>query len=174
MGRLRRGFLAMASAAVAFAAQTVSQIIRSISAIAAIRTGQKPRVFKEEDPLYAKLIKKAFKATKEKGVNLFRPTKTPSLSKAIRVNVHVRANARAYHSASRPASERSSGEGSSDSAGESDSGDGPGPSHRLTFPPLFSYKPLKLNSFSRQLCFFSCYGCCLVYRHRRSFWRWYA
>ena len=168
--------LAIVSAVVSFSAQTISQIIRFISAIMAKFTGRKPRVFKEEDPLYAKFIKKTFKATKEKGANLFRTTKAISLSNAFRVNVHVRANARAYRSASRPAFTRSSGEGSSDNSGESDSGDSPGPSYLLTFPPFFPFSCSfrKLNSFSRPQHFSSRYGCWHVRRHIRFFWRWSA
>ena len=118
--------------ATAFSAQTVSQIIRIITNIVAKNKGQEPRVFKEEDPLYAKLIKKAFRVTKEKGVNLFSPLKERSFSKTTRVNVHVRANARAHRRASRPAFARSSDEGSGDSSGDADSGDSPGPSYSLT------------------------------------------
>jgi len=166
--------LMIVSAAVAFSAQTVSQIIRILSKTAARNKGQESCVFKEDDPLYAKLIKKTFRVTKDKGINLFHSIKARSLTKAIRVNAHVRTNARAYNRASRPTIARSSGEGSSDNSGESDSGDSPGPSYPLTFPPLFSYSFRKLNSFSRPQRFFNRYGCWHMRRHIRSFWRWSA
>jgi len=87
--------LMIVSAAVAFSAQTVSQIIRFLSKTAARNIGQESCVFKEDDPLYAKLIKKTFRVTKDKGVNLFHSFKARSFSKVIRVNAHVRTNARA-------------------------------------------------------------------------------
>ena len=170
-------FLAVVLCAVAFLAQTILQVIRFISNTVAKYKGQEPRVFKEDDPLYAKFIKKTFRVTKEKGVNLFRPLKARSFSKAVRVNVHVRANARsnarAYNRASRPTFVRSS-EGSNDSSGDSDSGDSPGQSNLLTFPTFFSRNSRKRNSLSRPQCFSSSHNCCDAYCHRRSFWRWAA
>ena len=165
--------LAIGFCVVAFSAQTVTQIIRIISNAVAKNNGQEPRVFKEDDPLYAKLIKKAYRATKEKGVNLFSPLKVHSFSKTTRVNVHVRANARTHRRASRPAFARSSDEGSSDSSEDSDSGDSIDPSYSLTFPTLFSFNSRKRNIFSRPQRFSSRYGCWHVRRHRRS-WRWSA
>ena len=162
--------LAIASATVAFSAQTVSQVIRFSSKIAAKSEGSEAPVFKEDAPLYAKLIKKVLKTTNEKGINPFRPLKARSSSSATRNNVHIRANARTHRRAARPTFARPSGDGNADSSGESDSGEPPRPPFVLALPTRFSSDDHKRHSFSRPQRFYRRYDCWHM-RHRGRFSR---
>jgi hypothetical protein len=109
-------FLAsLASCALAFAAQTVSQIIRMAERVRAGMKGEKPRVFREGTPKFAKIIAKCFCAKSY-----------PVRNAATRV--HTRNHARSHRRAARPAFARASsspGSGGSDDSGDSDSGNPP-------------------------------------------------
>lgn len=165
--------LSIVFSAAAFSAQTISQVIRFFSKIMAKNRGEESPVFQEDAPLYAKLVKKAFKTTKEKGVNLFRPHKARSSSKT-RSNVRVRANRRTHRRVARPTFARPSGDGNGDSSGDSDPGEPPRSPFVLAFPTPFSFDDQKPNSFSRPQRFFRRYGCWRMRRHGRCSRRWSA
>jgi hypothetical protein len=166
--------LAVVFCAAAFSAQTVSQVIRLLLSFYAKARGTKPNTLKEDDPLYAKLIKKAFRITKAKGSDSFRPLKISTVSRVSRSNVRLRAR-RAYRRAPRPAfAHPSGGGGSGDSSGDSDSGDPPGPSNHTT--PLTLSKPFyrKSNSPSHRRRFLCASRCWRVSCGKRSDRRWVA
>jgi hypothetical protein len=125
--------LSTVSIAVAFLAQTGSQGVRCAAFAKAKISGGKPLAFREASPDFTKFIMKCFHASKTTG-NVTR-------------NVHVRSNARSYHSASRPTFARASssqgGDGSDDS-GDSDPGDPPERQNFVT-PPDSSEQPNKQN-----------------------------
>jgi hypothetical protein len=164
-------YLAVISCAIAFSAYSISRMVNLVSMITAIIKGQKPRVFKEDDPLYAKLIKNAFKVTKAKGTDLFISLKTTACHKVSRIIVRVRANTRAYRSARRPAFAHSShdgdGGGSGGDSGDSDQGDPPGPLHHTALLTLSKIFNSKSNSLSLPLRLHAS-GCCRIYRHEFS------
>jgi hypothetical protein len=166
-------FAAIIFEAIAFSAQSISQLIRLLSNIVAKINGQEPTVFKEDDPLYAKLIKKAFKITKARSANLFSPRKVSGFSRVSSIRTRVRTNARTHGRASRTSFARSSGGSvSSGDSGESDSGDPPGPSHHLTPLTLFSCSTIKLNSPSRPWRSLRSPGYWRVSCPKFSPWRW--
>jgi hypothetical protein len=120
-----------------------------LSKVTAKINKQEAPVFREEPPLYAKVIKKVFIATQEKGANLFRTLKMCPLSKIAQRKSNIRAG-RAYRNPSRSAVHASSSSGSSGD-GESDSGEGNQGEPPL--PPALSSLPLKHNlSFISPLC----------------------
>ena len=118
-------FGSFASCAVAFAAQTGSQAIRGLEYGRAKRAGEEPRIFREGDPAYAKLFKKAFRMAWEKHKDSSRSLAATS-RKIVQTSGSLcqpRANARAYRSPSRPAfahASSSSGGGGSDGDGSGD------------------------------------------------------
>jgi hypothetical protein len=160
------------SGAIAFSARKISQAVRALSGLAARFKGQKAPEFKEEEHYYSKLVKKAFKTTMAKGADFIRPLKTRAYSRASRIIVRVRGNARAYRSARHPAFAHSSldggGGGGSDDSGDSDSGDPPGPSHHTA--PLKLSKTFRgeSNSSSHRRRFLRGFGCWRMPRDKRS------
>jgi hypothetical protein len=177
-------FSAIVFCAVALGAQNVSQAIRVVSQVRMkIRENQgnpeDPPSFKEDDPLYAKLIKKAFRVTAAKGADFLKPLKMVLLtpSRSLRVTVHARNNARSYRRALRPAFAHASsdgGGGNGDSSGESDSGDPPGPSHHTPLQLSQTFYR-KLNSFSlRPRRFSRRPGCWRMFRCKCAVRRWAA
>ncbi|MDR1136912.1 MAG: hypothetical protein LBK91_01200 [Synergistaceae bacterium] len=118
--------------ALAFAAQTASQIIRMAEHVRATKKGEKPRKFREGTPEFAKIIAKCFRAT--------------SYSvRSIATRVRTRNHARSHRRAARPVFARISsspgGDGSDDS-GDSDSDDPPERQDPVT-PPDSSELPNK-------------------------------
>jgi hypothetical protein len=136
-------FLAsLAACAIAFAAQTASQVIRAAEYKRAKVDGGKPREFKEEAPGFAKIIAKCFRASGRSKDN----GKTCAKSYPVRdaaARAHTHNNARTYRRASRPsfahASSSPEGEGS-DGSGDSDPGDPPEQENHVT-PPDSSEQP---------------------------------
>jgi hypothetical protein len=143
-----------------------------LSALVAWIKGQKAPVFKEEEHYYSKLVKKAFKITKEKGTDLFSSIKTTTCHRVSRVIVRVRANARAYRGARRPAFAHSSldggGGGGSDDSGDSDQGDPPGPLHRTASLKLSQTFRRESNSPSQRRRFSRAPGCWRMHRQELS------
>jgi hypothetical protein len=154
------------SGAIAFSARKISQAVRALSSLVARIKRQKAPVFKEEEHYYSKLIKKAFKITKEKGTDLFSSIKITTYSRASRVIVRVRSNARAYRSARRPAFAHSSldggGGGGNGDSGDSDSGDPPGPPHHTAPLKLSQTLHAQSNSFRYPLRSSHTSGCCCM------------
>jgi hypothetical protein len=129
-------FLAsLAICALAFAAQTVSQIIRMTEHVRAGMKGEKPLEFKEGTPEFAKIIAKCFR------------TKSYPVRNAA-TRVHTRNHARSHRRAARPVFARGSSspgdDGSDDGSGDSDPGDPPERQNPVT-PPDSSEQPNKQN-----------------------------
>jgi hypothetical protein len=122
-------FASLAVCALAFATQTVSQIIRMTERVRAGMKGEKPREFKERTPEFAKTIAKYFRAKSY-----------PVHNAAIRVR--TRNHARLHRRAARPAFAHAS---SSPVGGSSDdgSGDSDPPGHQSSVTP--SYSPEQPN-----------------------------
>jgi hypothetical protein len=159
------------SGTIAFSARKISQAVRALSALVARIKRQKAPEFKEEEHYYSKLIKKAFKVTKEKGTDLFSSIKTTACRGVSRVIVRVRSNARAYRNARRPAFAHSSldggGGGGSDDSGDSDQGDPLGPSHRTALKLFHTFRR-ESNSTSQRRPFPLALGCWRMHRHEFS------
>ena len=169
--------MAIILGAAAFLSQSVSQLICWLETVRAKKCGEKPRVFKEDDPLCAKLIRKAFNVTAakaKKATNLFSPTKAVNPVQVSRTNTRIRTNTRAHRRAPRPAFARSShggGEGGDDS-GDSDQGDPPGPSHHTAPLKLYQSFYRKSNSPSHRRRFLYALRCWRVSCGKRSGGRW--
>jgi hypothetical protein len=161
------------SRSIAFSAQKTSQAVRALSALVAWIKGQKSPVFKEEEPYYAKLLKKAFKTTIAKGADFIRPLKAQVCTRAFRIIVRIRTNARAYRNARRPVFAHSSHDGgggrSGDDSGDSDSGDPPGSSHHTAPLKLFQTSRRESNNLSERRRFSRATGCCRMPRFEISF-----
>jgi hypothetical protein len=127
--------------ALAFAAQTASQIIRMAEHVRAMMKGEKPRKFREGTPEFAKIIAKCFRA------------KNYSVC-SVATRVRTRNHARSYRRAARPAFARASsspgGDGSDDGSGDSDSGDPPERQNPV-IPPDSSRQPNKQDHPWRSL-----------------------
>jgi hypothetical protein len=124
----------LAVCALAFAAQTVSQIIRMAEHVRAGMNGEKPRKFKERTPEFAKIIAKCFRAKSY-------PVRNTT------TRVRTRNHARSHRRAARPTFARASsspGGSGSDDSGDSDSGDQPERQNPVT-PSYSSEQPNKQN-----------------------------
>jgi hypothetical protein len=160
--------LALAGIWLAFASQTLNQIVRIIAKL----NGKAKDFFREEEK-ECSLSKTAaecygfIKHIFNRGRNSY-----DDYGINYTYNRHVGNNARSYRSSSRQAAHSSGDDGSDDS----DSGDSepPEPSHhatRLKLPQIFYSKS---NSFSSPWRLLHVFGCwCTPYR-KRPFWRWSA
>jgi hypothetical protein len=84
--------MAVIFGAAAFLSQSVSQLIKLLEAIRAKIRGEKPRVFKEDDPLCAKFIRKAFSVTAakaKKAADLLSPIKAVNPVQEIPVSAQM-------------------------------------------------------------------------------------
>jgi hypothetical protein len=166
------GSLCLASVGIvlAFAAQTVNQIVRAVA-----KWKGKCRGFFSEEEKECSLSKAAAECC---GFvkRVFSRDRNEAKRHCNRYEVkythnqHARNNARSYRSASRPAFTHSSGDDGDDS-GESDSGDPPGPLHHTALklsPTLYSQS----NNSSCPWRSSRASGCWRMSCRRRSPWRW--
>ena len=165
--------------AAALLSQLVSQLIKWLEVIRAKINCEEPRVFKEDDPLCAKLIRKAFNVTAiraKRAADLFSPIrKAANHVRVVRANVRTRTNTRAHRRAPRPAfahSSRDGGGGESDDSGDSDQGDPPGHSHHTAPLKLSQSFYRKSNNPSYRRRFLYTLRCWRVSCVKRSGGRW--
>jgi hypothetical protein len=135
------------SIAVAFSAQSSSQVIRFTSFLKTKILRSKPLVFKEEIPDFTKPVRKCFQAAKNfKNTSIF-CVATRSIRR-ITIKIRTRNHARSYRKVARPEFARaasSSGDGGSDDgSGNSDLGEPPERQNPVT-PSDSSEQPNKQN-----------------------------
>jgi hypothetical protein len=130
----------IAASAIAFAAQTASQSIRTAEFARAKVKGEKPREFKEGTPEFAKIMTKCFRFAKSLRGKRERDKR--------QICVRTRNRARSRHRSARPAFEHASnspgGGSSDDGSGDSDPGDPPERQNSVT-PSDSSEQPNKQN-----------------------------
>lgn len=133
----------IAAAAVAFAAQSASQSIRSAELFRAMRKGEKPREFKEGTPEFVNIVAKCFRFVKPRRGKEERDKRQICAAnrpvRNIQLRLRIRNHARSYRRTARPAfahASSSPGGGGSDDSGDSDPGDPPGQQNPVT--PQFS------------------------------------
>jgi hypothetical protein len=123
--------LATAGIFLAWAAQTVNQVVR----FAAKRKGKDRDFFKEEEQecSLSKAAAECYGFVK----HVFNRDQLDYNRYEVKCshNLHVGNNARSYRGSRHPAFAHSSGDGGNDDSGDSDSGDPPGPSHHTALKP---------------------------------------
>ncbi|MDR1514982.1 MAG: hypothetical protein LBS45_04740 [Synergistaceae bacterium] len=140
------------TAAIAFAAQTASQYIRSAELFRALEKGEKPREFKEGTPEFVKIVAKCFRFVKsprdEKEQDRRQICASNRQVRSVQSRLRVRNHARSYRRAARPAFAHASS--SPGGGGSDDSGDPPGQQNPVT-PPGSSKQPNSLHHPWRSL-----------------------
>jgi hypothetical protein len=163
--------LALADILLAFAAQTMNQVVRVIAKL----KGKSKDFFREEEKecSLSKTAAECYGFMK----HFFNRSQSSydRYSMKRTHNRHVGNNARSYRSASRQAT-HSSGDDGSDDSGDSNSGESepPGSSRhtaRLKLSQTFSSKS---NSFSYPWRFSHAFGCWFMPHRKGSAWRWSA
>jgi hypothetical protein len=123
--------------ALAFAAQTASQIIRMAEHARAAMKGEKPRKFREGTPEFAKIISKCFRFAKAQRDQ----RRLCAVNRLVRnLQSRTRNHARSYRRAARPAFARASSSPGDDDSGDSDSGDQPAHQNAV-ISPYYSEQP---------------------------------